>query len=480
MNWKNHGVLMDKKQRTIKKEVSFEGRGLHTGNKTKITFKPAAENFGFRFLRTDIENAPEIPALVDYVVQDHELDSLRGTTLKKDDVEVHTVEHVLAALAGLEIDNVLIELEGNEPPIGDGSAMPFVNRLLEAGIEEQDAIKEYLVVEEPLGFSDEQRGIEYAALPTDDYRLTVMVDYKNPALGSQHSGLFSMEKEFISEFAPARTFCFLHEVEMLAKQGLIKGGDLDSAVVIVDRDLTDTDMQRLKKMFDIDENVELGTNGILNNKTLRFKNEPSRHKLLDLLGDLALAGVNIKAQILAARPGHQNNIEFARLLRNYYKKQTLTRKYQDVSKKGVVFDINAIKKILPHRYPFLLVDSIIELEPEKKAVGIKNVTTNEPFFQGHFPQKPVMPGVLIVEAMAQVGGILLLNEQADVGNKLVFFMGIDNVKFRKIVQPGDQLVMELIMLKNRRSTFKMAGKTYVKGELVCEAEMMAAVVDSEG
>ncbi len=469
---------MEAKQKTIGKEVSYKGRGLHTGNETEITFKPAPANYGRRFVRVDVENSPEIPALVDYVVQDQAIDSLRGTTLQMDGVEVHTVEHVLAALAGLDIDNVRIELNGNEPPIGDGSAMPFVNRLLEAGIEEQDAIKEYLIVDEPISFTDEQRGIEYAALPTDDYRITVMIDYKNPALGSQHSGLFSLEKEFISEFAPARTFCFLHEVELLAEQGLIKGGDLDSALVFVDRDLKDDDIHRLKKIFDIEEYVELGSNGILNNKTLRFKNEPCRHKLLDLIGDLALTGVNIKAQILAARPGHQNNIEFARMLRSHYKKQALTRKYQDVSAKGVIFDINAIKKILPHRYPFLLVDAIVELEPEKKAVGLKNVTTNEPFFQGHFPQKPVMPGVLIVEAMAQVGGILLLNDQVDVENKLVFFMGIDNVKFRKIVQPGDQLVMELVMLKNRRTTFKMAGKAYVKGELVCEAEMMAAVVDN--
>ncbi len=469
---------MEGKQKTITKAVSYKGKGLHTGNETEITFKPAPANYGRRFVRVDVENSPEIPALVDYVVQDHAIDSLRGTTLQMDGVEVHTVEHVLAALAGLDIDNVRIELNGNEPPIGDGSAMPFVNRLLEAGTEEQDAPKEYLIVDEPISFTDEQRGIEYAALPTDDFRITVMIDYKNPALGSQHSGLFSMEKEFITEFAPARTFCFLHEVELLAEQGLIKGGDLDSALVFVDRDLKDDDMKRLKKMFEIEEYVELGSNGVLNNKTLRFKNEPCRHKLLDLIGDLALTGVSIKAQILAARPGHQNNIEFARMLRTHYKKQALTRKYQDVSAKGVIFDINAIKKILPHRYPFLLVDAIVELEPEKKAVGLKNVTTNEPFFQGHFPQKPVMPGVLIVEAMAQVGGILLLNDQVDVENKLVFFMGIDNVKFRKIVQPGDQLVMELIMLKNRRTTFKMAGKAYVKGELVCEAEMMAAVVDN--
>ncbi len=468
---------MDSKQRTIKKEVTYIGFGLHTGNETRITFKPAPENYGRRFIRTDVENGPEIEAVIENVVQDQAVDSLRGTTLEKEGVKVHTVEHVLAALVGLGIDNVRIELDANEPPIGDGSAMPFVNKLLEAGVEEQDAEKEYVVIEEPITYSDEQRGIEFAALPTDDYRVTVMIDYKNPALGSQHSGLFSMEREFISEFAPARTFCFLHEVEALAEQGLIKGGDLDSAVVIVDRNLDKKDIDRLRKLFNIDEDVELGTSGILNNKQLRFKNEPCRHKLLDLLGDLALVGVNIKAQILAARPGHQSNIEFARILREYYKKQKLMRKYQNVSSKGVIFDINAIKKILPHRYPFLLVDAIIEFEPGIKAVGIKNVTTNEPFFQGHFPQKPVMPGVLIVEAMAQVGGILLLNDKDDVEGKLVFFMGIDNVRFRKIVQPGDQLVMELEMLKNRRTTFKMAGKAYVKGELVCEAEMMAAVVD---
>ncbi|MBD3225808.1 MAG: bifunctional UDP-3-O-[3-hydroxymyristoyl] N-acetylglucosamine deacetylase/3-hydroxyacyl-ACP dehydratase, partial [Caldithrix sp.] len=459
---------MIKKQRTIKQEISLEGRGLHTGSKTKLTFKPAPVGYGRRFVRIDIQGEPEIPAIVDYVVQNQSIDSLRGTTLKLNDVEVFTVEHVLASLVGLEIDNVRIELNANEPPIGDGSAMPFVNKLLEVGTEEQDADKEYVVIEEPLTYNDENRGIEYAALPTDDYRVTVMVDYKNPALGSQHSGLFSMEKEFVSEFAPARTFCFLHEVETLAEQGLIQGGDLDSAIVIVDRHLEEDDIDRLKEKFEIDENVELGTSGVLNNKSLRFKNEPSRHKLLDVLGDLALAGVNIKSQILVARPGHQSNIEFARQIRNYYKKQKLTRKYQQVSKKDVIFDIEAIKRILPHRFPFLMVDKIIEFEPGKRAVGIKNVTNNEQFFQGHFPQKPVMPGVLIVEAMAQVGGILLLNDQEDVDDKLVYFMSIDNVRFRKLVQPGDQLVMELTMLKNRRTTFKMAGKTYVAGQLVCE------------
>jgi UDP-3-O-[3-hydroxymyristoyl] N-acetylglucosamine deacetylase/3-hydroxyacyl-[acyl-carrier-protein] dehydratase len=468
---------MEKKQRTIKHEVSLEGRGLHTGNLTKMTFKPAPENYGRRFKRVDIENSQEIEAVVDNVVQNQSIDSLRGTTLQKGKAIVHTVEHVLAALVGLEIDNILIELNANEPPIGDGSAMPFVNKLLEAGVEEQNAVKEYVIIKEPVSYSDEKRGIDFAALPTDDYRVTVMIDYKNPALGSQHSGLFAMEREFIPEFAPARTFCFLHEVETLAEQGLIKGGDLDAAVVIVDRQLEKKDIDHLKKIFHIDENVELGTSGILNNKELRFKNEPSRHKLLDLLGDLALVGVNIKAQILAARPGHQSNIEFARMLRRYYMKKQLTQKYQDISAKDVVFDINAIKKILPHRYPFLLVDSIIEFQPSVKAVGVKNVTTNEPFFEGHFPARPVMPGVLIVEAMAQVGGILVMHAQEDLAHKLVFFMAIDNVRFRKIVQPGDQLVMELTMIKNRRTTFKMEGKAYVKGELVCEAVMMATVAD---
>ncbi len=469
---------MSDKQKTIKKAISYSGRGLHTGTDTTLTFKPAPENYGVKFVRVDLENQPVIEAIVENVQQNISIDSLRGTTIAVGEAYVHTVEHVLAAIFGLQIDNVRVEINANEPPIGDGSAMPFVHKLVEAGIEEQNEPKDYVVIEEPLSYRDEKRGIEFAALPTDDYRLTVMIDYKNPALGSQHSGLFSMEKEFITEFAPARTFCFLHEVESLLDEGLIKGGDLESAIVIVDRKLSNKEIHDLKEKLEIKSDIKLGpSGGILNDKPLRFKNEPCRHKLLDLIGDLALVGAPIKAQILAARPGHQSNIEFARMIRAIYKKQKITKRYRDVATKGVVFDTNAIQKILPHRYPFLLIDSILEFEPGKRILGVKNVTANEPFFVGHFPGRPVMPGVLIVESMAQAGGILLLKDDDEVENKLVFFMSINNVKFRRMVVPGDQLILELSMIKARRNTFKMAGKAYVRGELACEAEMMAGIVD---
>jgi UDP-3-O-[3-hydroxymyristoyl] N-acetylglucosamine deacetylase/3-hydroxyacyl-[acyl-carrier-protein] dehydratase len=469
--------MMDKQQ-TIKKTVSYKGRGLHTGNDTKITFKPAPDNYGIRFVRTDLKHKPEIPALVEYVKQNNEIESLRGTTLSFEGADVHTVEHVLAAVVGLKIDNLRIELNANEPPIGDGSAMPFVHKLIEAGIEEQNELRDYVIIEQPVSYRDEKRGIEYVALQTDDYRITVMVDYKNPALGSQHSGLFSLEQEFITEFAPSRTFCFLHEVELLLEQGLIKGGDLDTAIVIVDRELSNQEIVDLKAKLSIIEDVNIGTTGILNDKPLRFKNEPCRHKLVDVIGDLALVGAPIKGQILAARPGHQSNIEFAIMLRELYRKQRIKKKYTDVTKRGIVFDSIAIQKILPHRYPFLLVDSVTELEPGKRITAVKNVTFNEPFFTGHFPGKPIMPGVLIVEAMAQTGGILLLKEEEEMAGKLVFFMGMDNIKFRRPVVPGDQLVLEMTMLKARRTTFKMSGKAFVRGELVCEGEMMAGLVDS--
>lgn len=459
-------------QRTIQHPISLSGVGLHTGVSTTMTFRPAPEHYGIKFRRIDLGGAPEIPALVDLVV-----DVARGTTISVGEAKVHTVEHVLSAIVGLQIDNIIIELDNIEPPIMDGSAQPYVDALMKAGFEMQDAPKDYLIIDQTVRYVDEKKGVDIVGLPTDDYRLTVMIDYQNPVLGSQHTGLFNLEKEFVTEFAPARTFCFLHEVEILHSQGLIKGGNLDNAIVIVDRELPDNEIKRITKKLGIADSVILGTNGILNNKQLHYRNEPARHKLLDLMGDLALIGAPLKAQILAARPGHAANVEFAKMVRKLYLQKKLVKKYQHQKKEGIVFDINAIKKILPHRYPMLLVDKIIDFELDKRIVGVKNVTVNEYFFEGHFPGQPVMPGVLIIEAMAQTGGILLLNGVENPDGKLVYFMSITNAKFRKPVHPGDQLVLELEMVSRRSKICQMTGKAFVDGTLVAEAELSAAIVD---
>ncbi len=459
-------------QRTLKQPGSISGVGLHTGSLTTMTFRPAPEDTGIRFRRIDMGGAPEIPADVDHVV-----DISRGTTIGIGDARVHTIEHVMAALVGLEVDNCIIDLDANEPPIGDGSAKPYVDVLLHSGFEKQNAPKDYLIIDQTVTYHNEAKGVDIVALPLDDYRITVMVDYNNPALGSQHTGLFNLEKEFVTEFAPTRTFCFLHEVEELHSAGLIKGGNLDNAIVIVDRELDDDEIRRMSSKLGITHAVILGTKGTLDDRPLRFKNEPARHKLLDLMGDLALIGVPLKAQILAARPGHASNIEFARLIRKLYQQKKLIRKYQHERKEGVVFDINAIQKILPHRYPFLLIDKIIDFKIDESVVGVKNVTSNEPFFQGHFPGHPVMPGVLIIEGMAQTGGVLLLNGVENPGDKLVFFMSINNAKFRRPVVPGDQLVFELKMTTRKSRICTMSGKAYVDGSLVAEAELMASIID---
>jgi UDP-3-O-[3-hydroxymyristoyl] N-acetylglucosamine deacetylase/3-hydroxyacyl-[acyl-carrier-protein] dehydratase len=463
---------MLEQQRTLKKSVSMSGIGLHTGTECKMTFKPAPENYGIRFIRTDLGGKPEIPAIADNVI-----DVSRGTTIGIGEAKVHTIEHVLSAIAGLQIDNIIIELDGIEPPVGDGSAMPYVKVLQKAGFEQQDAPKDYLVIDKTVTFHDEENDIDIVALPLDAYRLTVMVDYQNPALGSQHTGLFDLEKEFVKDFADARTFCFLSEVEDLADQGLIKGGALDNAVVIVDHKSTDDELKALGKKIGVKEDFKLGDKGILNNKELRHKNEPVRHKLLDLIGDLALIGAPVKAQILAARPGHKANVEFAKQIRKLYQQKKLVKKFQLVKKEGVVLDAAAIERILPHRYPFLLVDKIIDLDMDKRAVGVKSVTMNEPFFQGHFPGNPIMPGVLIIEAMAQTSGVLLLNSLPDPEQKLVYFMQINNAKFRKPVVPGDQLFMEIELVNKKRTVVMMKGKAYVNDVLVTEADFMAGIVD---
>lgn len=459
-------------QRTINKEVTLRGTGLHTGEPCTITFKPAPPNYGYRFVRTDIADSPEIPALIDNVI-----DVLRGTTIGVNGIKVHTTEHVLSALYGLEIDNCRIEISGPEPPVMDGSSLPFAEVLRDAGFCEQSEPKNYLVIDETIEYHDTDKNVDIVALPLGSFRVTVMVDYKNPALGSQHSGLFDLGQEFFSEFASSRTFCFLSEVAGLANQGLIKGGALDNAVVIIDQDMGPDELNTLAGKIGIENSsLTLGENGILNNRELRFKNEPARHKLLDLLGDLALLGMPVKAQILAARPGHASNVEFVRQLKKYADRNRLARQYQHEKKAGVIFDINAIQKILPHRYPFLLVDKIVDFTLDEKIVSIKNVTMNEPFFLGHFPGNPIMPGVLILEAMAQTGGIMMLNGNDNISDSVVYFMAIDKARFRKPVLPGDTLVIEATLTNRRRNVCQFDGKAYVRGELVCEAALMATVV----
>lgn len=460
---------MFEKQRTVKSPISLSGIGLHTGNPCTMTFRPAPPNHGIVFVRTDMPGKPSVIADIDHVV-----DISRGTTLQQGEARVHTVEHVLAAFAGLQIDNMIVDLDNNEPPIGDGSAKPYVDKLLEAGIVNQDADKYYLEIDGPMSYSEKDRGVDLVVAPSDDLRITFLIDYRNPALGTQYTTLQNLEQEFVEEFAPARTFCFLSEVEQLKAHGLIKGGGLDNAVVIYDSDLGQVEVDRIQKALNLQEKAFVGKTGIINDVPLRFYNEPVRHKTLDLLGDLFLIGVPFKGHVLAARSGHKANVALARKMRELYKKKQIASRYPS---NGVFFDIQSILKIMPHRYPFLLIDRVLDLEPDKRVVAIKNVTINEPFFQGHFPGHPIMPGVLILEAMAQAGGILLLNAIENPETKLVYFMSIDNAKFRRPVTPGDQLRFELDMLTFRRNTCKMSGHAYVGDTLVAEADFMAMVID---
>ncbi len=462
---------MYEKQHTIQQPVSVTGVGLHTGESATMTFNPAPENHGYIFRRTDLPGTPLVPADVDNVV-----DTQRGTTIEANGARVHTVEHTLAALAGLQIDNCLIDLDGPEPPIMDGSSVVFIEALMRAGLHEQQADREFFVVDQPIHYYESDRQVDLAALPMDDFRVTVMIDYNSPVLGSQHATLLNIEN-FAAEFADSRTFCFLHELEALANAGLIKGGDINNAIVVVDREVTPSELERLAVLFD-KPNIEVADEGILNNIDLRHRNEPARHKLLDLIGDLALIGAPLKGQILAARPGHKANVELAKKIKSLLKQKKIQKKYQQKEATGVIFDVNAIQKILPHRYPFLLVDKITEFS-ENEITGVKNVTVNEPFFQGHVPGNPVMPGVLQLEAMAQVGGILLLNKVENPEKVWVYFLAINNARFKKMVIPGDVITFKLQLDSLKRNICKMYGKAYVDGKLVCEAELVAAVVDKD-
>mgnify|MGYP005811365323 CR=1 FL=1 len=460
------------KQHTIKRQVTLSGVGLHTGVISNMTFLPAPPNHGYKFQRTDLDGMPTVDADVDNVV-----DISRGTTLEQSGARVFTVEHVLAALVGLEIDNVLIQLDGPEPPIMDGSSIQFIEVLEEAGLEEQNALRRFFEVPESITYREPSREVEIAALPLDDYRVTVMVDYNSPVLGSQHASITSIG-QFKEEIASCRTFCFLHELEMLYNQNLIKGGDLNNAIVVVDRIVEEKELEHLAKMFN-KKKVEVRKEGILNNVELRYKNEPARHKLLDVVGDLALVGRPLKAQILAARPGHAANVAFAKKIKRAMEKAGPVHiPYYD-PKLPPVMDINQISNILPHRYPFQLIDKIIYLD-DTVVAGVKNVTINEPFFMGHFPNNPVMPGVLQVEAMAQTGGILVLSTVDDPEKYWTYFLGIESCKFRKMVLPGDTLVFKCELLAPiRRGIAKMKGEAFVGNTLVCEAVMTASIVRKE-
>lgn len=457
------------KQHTLNSSISISGTGLHTGVLVDMTLKPANPGFGIQFQRIDMPNQPIIKADCDLVT-----DTSRGTTLQVGDAKVSTVEHVLAALVGMGVDNVLIELNGPEIPIMDGSSMPFIELIEETGVLEQEAAKAWYSLDENIYHYDEEKRVEMVALPAMDYQITTLIDFNSPVLGTQHAGLKTI-REFKSEIAPCRTFCFLHELEALLEHDLIKGGDINNAIVVVDKPVTDEEMGRLAKVFKR-EKIEVKSEGYLNNLELRFPNEPARHKLLDVVGDLALIGYPIKARIIANRPGHSTNVDFAKKIKQYIKRNKHVKNVPVYDPTiPPVYTLEKIEKTLPHRHPFLFVDKIIELT-DTYIVGVKNVTFSEYFFQGHFPGNPVMPGVLQIEALAQTGGILCINSMPE-GNYDTYFLKIDNCKFKQKVVPGDTMILKMELISPiRRGICEMRGTVYVGGKVATEADLVAQVV----
>ena len=457
------------KQHTLKSAVSISGTGLHTGIKVDMILNPANAGFGIQFQRIDLAGQPIIKADCDLVT-----DTSRGTTLEDKGVKVSTVEHILAALVGMGVDNCLVELNGPEIPIIDGSSAPFVEIIEEAEVMEQEAAKLWYTIDSNITYYDDEKRVEMVAMPAIEYQITTLIDFNSPVLGTQHAGLKHL-KNFKSEIAPCRTFCFLHELEMLLENNLIKGGDINNAIVIVDKPVSEAEMERLGKSFGR-KKMEVKSGGYLNNLELRFPNEPARHKLLDIIGDLALIGTPIKAHIIANRPGHSSNVSFARKIKQHIKvnKQMLDVPIYDPNQVPI-YTTQQIEKTLPHRYPFLLVDKIIELT-DTRIVGIKNVTFNEPFFVGHFPGNPIMPGVLQIEALAQTGGILAINALPP-GEYDTYFVKMDNARFRQKVVPGDTMILKMeLNAPIRRGMCEMQGTVYVGNKIVTEATLMAQLV----